>query len=156
MNENVPADPERGLALQYYEVLIAHLRGNHEIFWKRFGFMLVAEVAALGFFANLFAEAIRDPNLAKSLFAVVALLGLCFAGIVIVLLFDRLYYITAWWTERWLTILKSIEPAAFENVELFRNATAPGSARESARHIMLLLGLLWVVLGLAVMWKAIA
>jgi hypothetical protein len=77
-------------------------------------------------------------------------------GILIVLLFDRLYLITAWWIDRWLATLKSIEPMAFENIEIFRNATAPGGARQSARHIMVLFGLLWVVLGLAVLWRAIA
>jgi hypothetical protein len=156
MNENVPIDPGRGLAFQRYEALMAHLRGDQEIFWERFGFMLVAEVIILGFFFNLFIEAIKDPNLAKSPFAIAALLVLCLVGIIIVLLFDRLYHITAWWIDRWLTTLKSIEPMVFENVEVFRNVTAPGSARQSARHIVILCGLLWAILGLAVVWRAIA
>lgn len=155
MSNDISTDTAQGLALGRYQVLMAHFRGDQEIFWRRFGFVLLAEVVAFGFFFNLFVETVKDPALAKSLAAVLALLGLCLVGVLIELLFDRLYFIMMWWNEHWLTALKSLEPSAFGDLDVFRNTTAPGSARQGSRHIMVLLGAVWVVFGLIVLARAI-
>jgi len=145
--------PKTEVWLQRYESVMAHLRYDQEIFWERFGFMLVAEVAALGFFFGLFLETLKQPELAKMGWVVFVLVMLCAVGGVIVWLFDRLRRITTWWIDRWIKILESTEESAFGEIDVFRNRAAPGSARESALHFMILFGALWAGLAILVLLR---
>src|SRR5205085_2093509 len=52
----------RADVLKQYEIIVGHLRFEHTAFWTRFGFMLVAQTALLGFFAQALLEHLRTPR----------------------------------------------------------------------------------------------
>jgi hypothetical protein len=110
--------------------------------------MLVAQVAALGFFVNVFVETVKDPKLRDSWWVVGVLLGLAAAGLATIWLFDRLRRITAWWIDHWLDEIRRLEDVAFGGINLFRNATPPlrEGARRQAVHFVRLFTAIWVLL----------
>jgi hypothetical protein len=140
---NAGQSPET--ALKRYEVVMAHLRFDHTVFWTRFGFMLVSQVGMFGIFINLLL-ATRGLPAHVGLWSC---LPVCAVGLILVGLFDGLRVISSWWIERWIKILKANEAAAFGDIELFRNASPPCclkavGARQLAAHFMHLFAAIWV------------
>ena len=98
----------------------------------RFGFMLVAEFAALGWFFDLFFKVVTNEKLVIRGPWVLGLLTLCIVGAALVGFFDYQRRITKWWIDRWIKKLEYMEPFAFDEIDVFRNTAAPGAAKHAS------------------------
>jgi hypothetical protein len=137
-------------ALKRYDIVMSHLRFEHNQFWTRFGFMMVSETALLGFLVLLLINAVPGPKLGPLVFAV----PISVMAITLLLHFRRLHDITAYWIQHYLEIIDNLEPQAFGELEVGRHrvrAKAPGHLRDVALRITWLLLLIWVIVSSGVL-----
>jgi len=138
------------LALQRYETVMAHLRYDQEMFWERFGFMLLSEVAVLGFFFGIVGNDMNPADMLGNQIIAGALLGMPVVGASIIVLFFILSRISSAYVNRWIDTLKTLEPLAFDEIVLFGKKAHAWSARFVAYIFMALLLVAWVLLFAAV------
>jgi hypothetical protein len=138
------ADPpaeilSRADVLKQYEIIVGHLRFEHTAFWTRFGFLLVAQTALLGFFSQALLEHLRTPRphtlAAAAVFVV--------AGVVLAFFFSRIHAAADWWVDHWTALLCRIEGAAFGPLVLLRGVSPPGSSRQWAGRVFAVFIALW-------------
>jgi hypothetical protein len=143
------------VVLRQYDIIMAHLRFDHTLFWTRFGFLLVSQIGMLGFFQSTFAA--TQANLSSNALLVCVVLPL--VGLVLVYLFHCISVISYSWIEHWISNLNLIEPVAFGDIKLFRDFSPPiklgtSSARQLATRFMYLFGCLWLAALFMVIMRA--
>lgn len=117
---------------------------------------MVAQVAAAGFFFNIFVESVKDPNLSKSGWVVCSLIALASTGIVLNWYFYKLTQIGFWWLDRWNGILRELEAQAFGDLYVLRNASPPATGRVYFRQYVGVTCTMWVILILLVIIRALS
>ena len=130
--------------LKRYDVIMAHLRYEHTVFWMRFGFMMITQI--LGFFVNVIFSTMGKPYS----IGIPSRIPFCVLGILLVVLFYRLRNISDWWISHWISILEQIEPKAFGDFKLFREVNPPGSARNISTYFIYLFSIIWLLSILAI------
>ncbi len=143
------------VVLRQFDIMMAHLRFDHTLFWTRFGFLLVSQIGMLGFFLSAFAatQANRSPS------ALLVCVVLPLVGLALVYLFHCIGAISHSWIEHWIDNLKRLEPVAFGGIHLFRDFSPPtrlgtSSARQLATRFMYLFGCLWLAALFMVIMRA--
>ena len=126
-----------------YKLLFEHYRWEHSSFWVRFGFMLLSQMALLGFCLNFHARLCAKPDSFMSIFA----LAFPIVGLILVVLFFRLQLITKWWIDKWIPKLQELEPNAIGDLEISRLIPkAFGKTRKIALLINFLFLFVWGVI----------
>lgn len=138
-----------------YALLMSRYQYEHSVIWQRFGFLLVAQVAGMGFFFNVLIETIKDPKLATAAIPIATLLSLSFIGIATCWFFRRLTSINYWWLNHWKELLVREEPHAFGNDNVLRNVAAPLKARQQLSLFLLFWVTLWAILAGLVIVRAV-
>jgi hypothetical protein len=129
------------LILKQYDILMQQNRFEHTSFWTRFGFMMISQMALLGFFLNLLLNGLKETNPRYLLLT----LPLCLVGLTLVYFFYRLQKITKWWVDRWLELILRLEQGAFADINVVRKASeqSPGSVRRVATWFTSLFAIIW-------------
>jgi hypothetical protein len=140
--EEVPATgrSKEQEALERFSTISSYLQYENTAFWTRSGFILVAQAALLGFFANML------PEQSSSWPRVIAGFVIALVGIALTFIWNYAIRVGRDWTDRWLKLLKEhLEPAAFGDLEVFRMRDDPDrpSARAVAAAVAWLFGILW-------------
>lgn len=130
----------RADVLKQYEIIVGHLRFEHTAFWSRFGFMLVAQTALLGFYSQTLLEHLRTPRPQTLAAGGVFVL----AGLVLACFFSRIHAAADWWVDHWTALLCRIEGAAFGPLVLLRGVTPPSSSRRWAGRVFTVFIALWL------------
>ena len=123
--------------------MLRHYRWEHSSLWVRFGFMLVSQIALLGFFTNFFARYLQSDVSVQG-----TIISLLFpaAGLIFVRLFRQVQEVTNWYSDQWLKALKDLEGKAVGGLKITRRTSAaPGSTRYMAKMVNTSLLLIWIV-----------
>jgi len=110
------------VAVRRYDTLMQQNRFEHTSFWSRFGFMMVSQMALLGFFLRAIADAALQSDLTSVVMSLLLAIPLLALGLLLIGRFERLHHITHWWIKRWLKLILEHEDAAFGDMEIVRGA----------------------------------
>ena len=149
-------DDASAQAVSRYALLMSRYQYEHSVIWQRFGFLLVAQVAAVGFFFNVFVETVKDPKLASSVAVVATLLALCAIGLSVCCFFYLLTSLSYWWLNYWNDLLIREEPYAFGQADVLRNVSAPRKARKLLSFFICSWVVVWIALGVVALARALA
>jgi hypothetical protein len=132
-------------AIRQYDILMKQNRFEHTSYWSRFGFMLISQMALLGFFMSILASAFNSDRVFESALC----LPLAIVGLVLLYYFRRLHLITGWWIHRWLDLIVQHEEAAFGDAQIVRGANDKaqmevGSVRRTAMKLIAVLTWIWI------------
>jgi hypothetical protein len=106
---------EQKIALEKYRNILGYLQYENTIFWTRSSFIIVAQASILGFSFRLFPI---EGNPTWTQLFIILFVGVI--GIVLCIIWAKMNKSSIFWINRWITLLKRIEPDAYGEIEVFR------------------------------------
>src|SRR5207253_1996939 len=147
------------IALEQYRNVIGYLQYENTVYWTRSGFMLVAQVALLGFLARAFPTFEEKTGWIGG----IVIIGLGVFGLILCYQWNRVNDGALWWINRWHSILLTIEPKAYEDIKVFRGAvdqtehhTDRRPVKIASKYVLLLFASIWglsIVVGIVIWCK---
>lgn len=147
-SENRDEEREKSVALERYGYVLNYLAYENTAYWNRIGFVIAAQGALIAFGAGQVLEVQKG----HSPFAAMVAFGLGILAVALCLLGLRMVKGSLRWIYHWHAILRELEPNAYGDIELLRDAKRIThgehnySVREVANHVMYLFIVAWIAL----------
>ncbi|MEK6869526.1 MAG: hypothetical protein AABX63_00240 [Nanoarchaeota archaeon] len=142
------------VAIRRFQIITGLIQYEGTVFWSRSQHYLVANAALLGFIATKLPTTDLDCITWANLYTVfIGSIG----GLLLAIFWNRSLKSAEYYLTRWINIAKDIEPLAFDEGEVFRNAKSSASARKITNYTSLLFITMWslvcVFLIICFIWK---
>lgn len=138
----------RDLALKRYDAVLKYLASEAAVFWRGSQLFLVAHAAFLGLFVKDLPTLPRTTPAPRMLVLFIA----AAAGLLLCALWHLGIRAGSGWIDHWKAVLQRIEPAAFEDIDLFRTRPDIPYQRAVARRAAWLFTCLWSMLLCYLLW----
>jgi hypothetical protein len=139
---------EQKIALERFRNVVGYLQYENTVYWTRSGFLLASQAALLGFGARVLPTSTGSNNAS----AIAICMVLALVALVICLIGLRMVDNSVTWINRWISILREIEPLAYGDMRVFRDTEAsseiPGKhfARDTAKYLIFVFVVAWLAL----------
>jgi uncharacterized protein involved in cysteine biosynthesis len=139
---------EQKIALEQFRNVVGYLQYENMAYWTRSGFLLATQAALLGFSARVVptsTNALSAPAIAICVCLAVVALIICWIGL-------KMINNSITWIDRWIQILREIEPLAYGDRKVFRGTETsygdPGKhfARDTAKYLIFVFVVAWLAL----------
>jgi hypothetical protein len=135
---------EPGDVLKRYDIVMRYLATEGQIFWNRSQLFLVANAALIGFVFREVPTSLKDSSATKLTILFIGTL----TGILLCCLWFRAIKSGNKWLDHWISILKTWEPEAMGETNVFRRPPAGPSSRAVARLAASLFIVIWALLAI--------
>jgi hypothetical protein len=146
-------EPDQRIALEKYRNIIGYLQYENQTYWTRLGFVFAIQIGLVAFGSRVIVESLACSTLTSQ----VASTWISVLGVLICAVGFQMIRGAKLWIARWEDALVAIEPDAYGEQQIFRNAhrdldrKSGFGLRELAAVILCLFLVTWGV-ALAAVW----